>query len=87
MIKLRYQGGNIKLGSKRVNSSEVSEWGNLKNHINSLTSGGDPLIFTHILEGEKIVVAKGSMSNKQTLEWSNLDITLWNVVKAEIEAL
>ena len=87
MIKLRYQNGNIKFGGKRINSSEVSEWGNLENHINSLSSKSDPLTFIHLLEGLKIVVASNNMSEKETIEWSNLDITLWDAIKAEIEVL
>ena len=66
---------------------ELSGWDDLKNHISSLSSKSDPLTFIHILEGSKIIVASNNMSEKETIEWSNLNVTLWNAVKVEIEAL
>lgn len=88
MIKLRYQGGDIRFNGKWISSmEELSEWDNLKSHISSLSSKSDPLTFIHILEGSKIIVASNNMSEKETIEWSNLNVTLWNAVKVEIEAL
>lgn len=89
MIKLKYQGGAIRFNGTLIkkNPENLSEWGDLLNHIQSLSSKNDPLTFVHILEGLKIVVASNNMSEKETIEWSNLNVTLWNAVKAEISAL
>ncbi len=89
MIKLKYHGGEIRFNKRAIDKSpeELSEWGGLLNHIQSLSSKNDPLTFVHILEGLKIVVASNNMSKKETIEWSNLNITLWDNVKAEIEVL
>lgn len=88
MVKLRYQNGDIKFQHiQHLDSSKVSTWSDLKNHISSLSSKNNPLTFIHILEGLKIVVASNEMSERETIEWSNLNITLWDAVKAEIEVL
>lgn len=89
MVKLKYQEKGIRFNGRTINKSpeELSEWGSLLSHIQSLSSKNDPFTFIHILEGLKIVVASNNRSEKETIEWSNLDITLWNAVKAEIEAL
>lgn len=89
MIKLKYQGKGIRFNGRAINKSpeELSEWGSLLSHIQSLSSKNDPFTFIHILEGLKIVVASNNRSEKETIEWSNLNVALWNAVKAEISAL
>jgi len=88
-IKLRYQKGDIRFQfpHKRLNSSEVSTWDDLKTHISSLSSKVNPLTFIHIFEGEKIIVTDSDITEIEDIEWSKLNITLWNAVKAEISAL
>jgi len=95
MVKLEYRVGgghgeirfhNPRTGKKIVDSIDLLKWEVLKTHIDSISSNSTSLTYIKILEGERIV-ANSDSSEREIIGWSNLDITLWDAIKAEIEAL
>lgn len=87
MTHLKYNRGDIRcsFGKGTVYaSSQLSSWGAFETHINSLTPDSDPVYVISVFEGKKV---KATLKTSTEIDWGNIDSSLWNAVKAEINSL
>lgn len=86
MTHLKYNRGSIRYsgGGRVYIPSQLSSWEAFETHINSLTPDSDPVYVISVFEGKKV---KAVLSTATEIDWGSIDSSLWDAVKAEIEAL